>query len=318
MHFRGIGDMNLAVIRGLRLIPNDVDLVVGIPRSGLLAAGMISLYLNRPLTDLEGLREGRLIGRGKRDLPNHGREIFENARRILVVDDCISTGNEIRRARQMIRDLGLEGRALFAAVYGFADAPPRVADLIFETIARPMCFQWSCMHTPGLEKQCVDIDGILCVDPCKEEDDDGPRYRRFIEQARPLIVPTREVGWLVTCRREPYRELTERWLERHNIRYRHLMMMDLPHNVGGEQRAAFKARVYRESGATMMIESSPGLARLIAELSGLPVMCYDTGTLHARPAGEQLELVLQRVGRLVRRARRAPRRLASLLTLREG
>ncbi len=64
MNFRSIQDLNEAIVRGLPRIPRDVDLVVGIPRSGLLAGSILALHLNVPLTDLQGLIEGRTIQSG--------------------------------------------------------------------------------------------------------------------------------------------------------------------------------------------------------------------------------------------------------------
>ena len=38
MHYRSISDMNDAIVRNLHRLPRDIDLVVGVPRSGILAA----------------------------------------------------------------------------------------------------------------------------------------------------------------------------------------------------------------------------------------------------------------------------------------
>ena len=49
MNYRSVADLNDDVIAGLPLIPADVELVVGIPRSGLLAGTLVALALNVPL-----------------------------------------------------------------------------------------------------------------------------------------------------------------------------------------------------------------------------------------------------------------------------
>ena len=311
MYFRSIDDLNHAIIRNLKKIPQDADLVVGIPRSGLLAANMISLYLNIPMTDLAGLGERRLLATGKRPLRSRVDDVFDTAHRIIVVDDCVSTGAEMAKARASVAEWGYAERSTFVAVYAFPERT-KPADLVFETVTRPMTFQWSCMHTPGLENKCVDMDGILCADAGPDEDDDGPRYERFLQQARPLIIPTREIGWIVTCRLEKYREFTEDWLRRHGIAYRNLVMMQYPNKASRERaqaHAAYKAGVYRESGATLFIESNPGLARKIADESGLPVMCFETNELFKRPVAERLDIVEQRLTFWWRRLRRAPGRI---------
>lgn len=318
MHYRSVEDMSQVMLRNLSLIPAETDLVVGIPRSGLLAASMISLYLNRPLTDLEGLKEGRLIGKGKRIVPGYGATAINAARGILVVDDCVSQGSEMKRARALVGQLALLRRTTFLSVFSFPEHP-RVADIVLQVVPRPMCFQWSFMHTPELKYYCLDIDGLLCADATKEEDDDGKLYVEFLRTTRPLLLPTVEVGWLVTCRLEKYRSKTEAWLSRHGVHYGELIMMDLPSKDVRERsglHAEFKAEVYRRTGAIFFVESSPGLAARIAEESGLPVMCMTTNRLIGSPASEQREIALQRRKWLVRRLRRAPKKLLSLLVRR--
>lgn len=315
MNYRSVEDMSQVILRNLALIPAQTDLVVGIPRSGLLAATMISLYLNRPLTDLEGLKEGRLIGKGKRIVPGYDKTAIDAARRVLVVDDCVSQGTEMKRARALVGQLGLSRQTTFLSVFSFPEQP-RVADIVLQVVPRPMCFQWSFMHTRDLKNYCLDIDGLLCADATKEEDDDGNRYVEFVRTARPLLLPTVDVGWLVTCRLEKYRSETEAWLSRHGVRYGELIMMDLPSKDTRERsglHAKFKAEAYRRAGASLFVESSPGLAARIAEESGRPVMCMTTNRVIGSPASEQREIALQRKKWLVRRLRRAPKKLLSLL-----
>ena len=52
MHYRSISDMNDAIVRNLHRLPRDIDLVVGVPRSGILAATLLSLTANIPMADL--------------------------------------------------------------------------------------------------------------------------------------------------------------------------------------------------------------------------------------------------------------------------
>ena len=66
INFRSIEDMNQAIIKGLYKVPRDIDLIAGIPRSGLLAANILALHMNLPLTDFDGLLEKRLFKSGTR------------------------------------------------------------------------------------------------------------------------------------------------------------------------------------------------------------------------------------------------------------
>lgn len=316
MHIRTNEDLNRAILYGMQKIPEDVDLIVGIPRSGLLAAILFSLYLNKPVTDLQGLLEGRVLSTGKRPVKTGRGNPISEARRILIVDDCVSQGTEMDRARALVRKAGLYDKAIFLAVYSFPENPHK-ADIVLEVTPRPLVHQWSVMHSRSLAEFCVDIDGILCADPTPDQDDDGRRYRKFLHEARPLFTPVVEIGWLVTCRLEKYRPETEDWLARHGIRYRHLEMMN--HVSRAERQAAgrhaeYKAEFYQRSGATLFIESSPGLAERIAQLTDKPVLCFNTNTLYKRPASQRIDVLHQKLQYQMRRLRRAPQKLRRLVT----
>ena len=313
-HYRSVADLNEVVTSNLARIPHDVDLVVGVPRSGLLAATLISLYLNRPLTDLQGLAERRLLGKGKRLIPGYGADAFDDARRILVVDDCVSQGTEMMRSKEFVESLGLSEKTTFLTVFSFPEKP-HLADITLEVIPRPMCFQWSFMHTPELKNYCLDIDGVICRDATKAEDDDGSNYEHFLKNASPLFVPTEQVGWLITSRLEKYRALTEEWLKRHGVQYSELIMMDLPTKEARERlgiHVQYKADAYVASGAKLFIESSPGIAALIAERTQKPVLCMTTNRIIGNPDLESLSIWHGRITRQIRRFARAPRRILSL------
>lgn len=102
----------------------------------------------------------------------------------------------------------------------------------------------------------MDIDGVLCVDPTPEENDDGPRYREFLLNAQPLFIPRTEVGTLVTSRLEKYRPETMAWLKKNHVKYDKLVMLDLP-NKEARQRAnchaSFKAKEYKLSTTYMLL-----------------------------------------------------------------
>lgn len=316
MRYRSIDDMNHTILGGLPKVPRDIDLVVGIPRSGLLAANMLSLYLNLPMTDLAGLGERRLLSKGKRVIPNYSGDVFENGRRILIVDDCISQGTEIIKTKKKVAEMGFQDRAFYLSVYSFPEKP-HLADLVLETIPRPMCFQWSCMHSRELAHYCVDIDGVLCIDPTKDQDDDGQRYEEFLKTAVPLFTPTVEIGWLVTCRLEKYRKQTEEWLAQHNIKYKELIMMDYPDSrarAKANRNAEYKAEVYNETNAMLFIESSAGLAKRISELTNKPVICTNPGELYPSPEYEKFEVKMQKYAWWYRRLLNAPRGIYRRLT----
>ena len=316
VNLRSVGDMNAAIQRNLWRIPADTSLVVGVPRSGLLAANLLALYLNLPITDVDGFLDGRLLAAGKRRLRmDDQRSPLQRGSRILVVDDCVSQGTEMAKVRERLRPVSHQYDITYLAVYSFPEGVHRV-DLAFDVVPRPAAFEWSLFHSAVLGRACLDIDGVLCVDPTPDEDDDGENYSEFLANARPLMLPTTTVGTLVTSRLEHYRAATEAWLEEHDVAYNRLVMMD--HSTADDRRRAnrqahFKAKVYRDTKALLFIESSPGLAHQIAQLAGKPVLAYGTGELAVPSLRDRVQVRVQRLGWHVRRVRRAPRKLASRL-----
>jgi uncharacterized HAD superfamily protein/hypoxanthine phosphoribosyltransferase len=280
MHYRSIADMNDAIVRNLHRLPKDIDLVVGIPRSGLLAANLFCLVTNIPLTDLDSFLEGRVFTSGNSSKRRSALDLnLSQMRRILVLDDSIRSGKAMRAARERLEAAGLDDRnIMLGAIFG-TQAEHAETDFVFEVVPDPRVFQWNLMHHIILEKSCVDIDGVLCIDPTKDENDDGTAYQKFLAEALLLHVPTQRIGALVTSRLEKYRAQTEDWLAHHNIKYDKLIMLDLPSKAERQRlgvHGSFKGEFYKKSDARLFIESEPAQAEVIARISGKPVFCVET------------------------------------------
>ncbi len=278
MHYRSIADMNDAIVRNLHRLPRDVDLVVGIPRSGLLAANLFCLITNIPMTDLDSFIDGRIYSSGTTKRRSALDRELSDMRRILVLDDSIRSGKAMCAARERLEAAGMADKVMLGAVFGTQTRHDE-ADFIFEVVPDPRVFQWNLMHHVVLEKSCVDLDGVLCVDPTHAENDDGSAYMKFLAEAVPLHVPTRRIGALVTSRLEKYRRLTEEWLERQGVEYDALVMLDLPSKAERQRlgvHGSFKGEYYRKSDATLFIESEPAQAEAIARIAGKPAFCVET------------------------------------------
>jgi uncharacterized HAD superfamily protein/adenine/guanine phosphoribosyltransferase-like PRPP-binding protein len=277
MHYRSIADLNDLIAARIRHIPSGIDLVVGIPRSGLLAANMVALTFNLPLADLDGYCEGRTLGAGwTRRRETFGRSDIAR-RTVLIVDDSIMSGKSMREAKERIAALHNGDEHIYCAIFGEHDQHPD-ADLILDAIPKPRLFQWNLMHHDLLAACCLDIDGVLCADPLAEENDDSDAYRQFLLTTPPFLHPTRPVGHLVTSRLEKYRPETETWLKRAGIEYGKLWMLDLPNAKERRRQGAhgsFKASVYGKVSAALFIESETAQAQEIARLSEKPVLTIE-------------------------------------------
>lgn len=306
MQFRSITDLYHDVWSHLHLLPGDIDLVVGIPRSGMLPATMIALARNLPLADIDGFLAGRLLATGstRREADGPGMDRF---RHILVVDDSSRTGASMAEAREKLAALADGPAMTFMVVYG-TPAPAPAVDIALARIAEPRVFEWNVLHHPIVSRSCFDIDGVLCIDPTVDQNDDGQIYREFLQAAAPLHRPRRQIAMLVTSRLEKYRRQTEDWLATHGIAYAELRMLDLPDAETRRRlgvHASFKAEVYRASDCALFVESELGQAREICRLAGKPVLSlqgpqmFNPGRFNPARIGQQLRLT-----RLLSRARR--------------
>jgi uncharacterized HAD superfamily protein/adenine/guanine phosphoribosyltransferase-like PRPP-binding protein len=267
--------LSSAIRARLYEIPADVDLIVGIPRSGMVPAYQIGLMLNRLVCDIDNFIADGAVSHGDTRKLGVTLTSLRQARHILLVDDSIATGSSMQKALARIRDCGYGGRISTCAAIVQPSQKTSV-DVSFITMPQPRMFEWNAFHHACVENACFDLDGVLCVDPTAHDNDDGARYEKFIANAKPLFRPSVRIGHIVSARLEKYRALTENWLAAHNISYGQLHLVDLPskaERIRLGAHCAHKIRVYRETNASMFYESDPGQAREIATGSGKPVLC---------------------------------------------
>jgi orotate phosphoribosyltransferase len=277
INYRSVATLNKDIFAWLQKLPKNIDIIVGIPRSGLLAANLLSLYMNKPLTDVDGLLQGRVMHTGVR-FDGEAKELLSDPRRVLVVDDSVHSGTQMREVKRTIEAAKLPHEIFYAAVY-VKPGSQNVVDHFYQLLPVGRLFEWNVFHKGEMDLFCVDIDGVLCRDPTEDENDDGKMYEHFIQYVEPWVVPTKTIGWLVTCRLEKYRAITQEWLARHGIKYQHLIMMNLPDKetrLRSGSHARYKAEVYKNSGARLFIESSDRQSKEIARLSGKPVYCVES------------------------------------------
>lgn len=280
MEYRTVGQLDDAVVSWLSGLPRDIDIVAGVPRSGLLVANLLALHLNVPMTDVAGIIEGRVIQSGARFKGSDPMKFLAHPRHVLIVDDSVCSGSAMAKVKAQLKHAALPHRITYAAVYMAPEARlDDHVDLYREVVEMPRVFEWNIMHGTVLTNSCMDIDGVLCLDPTDEENDDAHRYDRFLRETPALLLPTAPVGWLVTSRLEKYRSHTEEWLARHKVQYGELRMMQYPDMAArraAKAYARFKSDIYVETGAWLFIESDAKVAAQIAALSGRSVFCTET------------------------------------------
>lgn len=271
MNYRSIKDLNETILRELHVIPRDIDLIVGVPRSGMMPANLMALYLNLPYTDIHSFINGYIYKSGAR------RQFFDGSefKKILVVDDSIASGSALIECKENLQHLNGKYDFSFCVVYATPEKE-KLADYALEIVPTPRYFQWNVFNHTTLEKACFDIDGVLCVDPTEAQNDDGSKYISFLLNAAPLYIPGSKIGTLVTSRLEKYRDETETWLKNNGVRYDKLVMLDLPDKKARQKancHGTHKAKEYKSSKYNLFVESDLKQAIEINKLTKKPVYC---------------------------------------------
>jgi uncharacterized HAD superfamily protein/hypoxanthine phosphoribosyltransferase len=273
MNYRNITDLNNVILKNLSIIPRDFDLIVGVPRSGMLPANLLSLYLNLPYTDIHSFLNGHIYKAGARS------QFFDikEFKRVLVVDDSVASGSAMQECKESLKHLSDQFDIKYCAVY-IIPGKEKTVDYFFEIVPLPRYFQWNILNHTTLEKACFDIDGVLCVDPLPEQNDDGHKYTHFVLNAPPLFIPGSKIGTIVTSRLEKYRKETEAWLKDNNVKYNELVMLDLPDMEARQKannHAEHKAKAYMSKPYVLFVESDYAQAVQINRISKKPVLCTE-------------------------------------------
>jgi len=291
MKFVTLADLAATIRRNVHKIPHDVDFVIGVPRSGVIAAGIIAEFLNAPLIDVDSFAKFGALPTGGRRSRFHRRPVTEKPR-VLVVDDTIFHGWSLRETKNKLAPFARRYGFEFVYMAVFLEGPNDGVDIWLEDLRRYtdgyttfVLYEWNIFHhVPKFMGECIyDIDGVLCLDPPDERS--GRPYMDYIPNAVPLFTPTVKVGELVTYRLERYRDLTEWWLHNQGVTYGALTMFpakSYDERAGmGISPAAFKADIYRlRPWAKLFVESDDRQAREIYGLTGKPVYSVETNKIY--------------------------------------
>ena len=277
-NYRTYNAMIDSIKKNISAIPFDFDLVVGIPRSGIIPAYILGTLMSKPTKTLDEFVNKVDTLKGDRFV-NMNNLTCKN---VLIIDDSVNKGRSLDRVKSLVNSINENYTIKYAAVYATDDSKHFV-DFYFEICNQPRFFEWNYLNHPFCKNWCYDIDGVLCIDPTDEENDDGERYIEFLKNAKPLYIPNYKIKALATSRLEKYRELTELWLKKHNVRYENLYMLDLPskkERIMLKAHTKIKIETYlKDSSLTLFLESDPVQAKMINMATKKPVICTKTGEL---------------------------------------
>lgn len=288
MKFVTLAELSSTIRNNFHKVPHDVDFVIGIPRSGVLAASIIAEFLNAPLIDIDSFVFGAKPTGGGRLRFHKGTG--KPLPKVLVVDDTIFHGRSLQASKVKLKPFEERYEFVYMAVY--LEGPNTGVNVWLEDLRQYtenftsfVLYEWNIFHhIPKFMERCIyDIDGVFCVDPPDERS--GKPYLDYIQRATPLFTPTVKIGEIVTYRLEKYRMTTEKWLEEQGIKYNMLTMfpaMSYQERFRtGISPALFKAEVYKDrQWAKLFVESEDRQARVIHELTGKPVYSVQRNILY--------------------------------------
>lgn len=262
MNFISYEQMNKWILEFIKLIPNKFDLIVGIPRNGLVFASILSAKFGRPLTTPDSYWMWRSL------LPNLG------INSILVCDDAISSSQQMDIAMNMVHVRYPSANIETAVVIKHEQSQ---VDYWYKLTDDPKLFEWSLAHFK-LGKLACDIDGVMCNDlPVGFEEEVNPEgYENHIKNAVPQFIPQYTIDVIVSCRIERWRKETEIWLKRIGIKYKQLNLWNIekPADRIGKW-ADYKIEQIKKAEADYVFESNWEQAQKIYEVLRIPVLCFE-------------------------------------------
>jgi len=253
----------------LRSFPTTYDVIVGIPRSGLLVAGIIATKLGKPFTTPELFIQNRFWI--SKEIANAKKGEYKN---ILLVDDTMGRGETIERNFQLLRshreNLNITKAALIAT-----EASKDSVDLYYKIINFPRVTEWNLLDTKQW-KLASDLDGVICENCPPGVDSNEELYTAWIKNAKPYLIPTFEIDMIVSSRLEKYRSDTQKWLARHGVRYKELFLWDIQSKQERKgKNAQHKMEVFLRKKPDMIWESSFHESVQIWEGTKISTLCID-------------------------------------------
>ena len=291
MKYITVSDLSNTIRKNLWKIPRDIDFVIGIPRSGMLCASLISSYLNVPLIDIKSFT----VGEGIKPYGGGRLLFFEKNHiktgRALVVDDTVYNGSSMNNAKDKLGNTA-EMEFVYMCVYLEGTNGKDAVDIYLEDVRQYtkddlpiVLYEWNIFqhHDCFMRQFLFDLDGVFCVDPPDERNE--PVYQEYIKSAQPLFIPRTPIGGIATYRLIKNKDVTEKWLSSQGITDNHLFMFNAnsweERNNSNIGPALYKAMIYKQMpNYKLFFESDDRQAQEIFKLSNKPVYCVETNKLY--------------------------------------
>jgi uncharacterized HAD superfamily protein len=258
----------------IKTFPETYEVIVGVPRSGLLVASIIATKLGKPLSTPELLNEGKFW------LSTHieetaGKPSAHEFKNILLVDDCCSRKIILEEPKQLLLSRYNNAKITKAALL-VRDSIVNDVDMYYKVLTNyPPVGEWNLLHWKrGIV--AVDMDGVICEDCSFDIDQDEHLYTKWLQNAKPYLIPTFTIDYIISNRLEKYRQETKQWLENHGVKYNTLVLWNLPSKKHRENKfSQHKINALLEVKPSVFWESSYNQALEIWRATNIPTICFD-------------------------------------------
>lgn len=274
---RSVAHMNQLIIDNLhkiKAIPFEV--IIHLPRSGTIPASLLATYTDTPLASVDEFYANTLNPR------QFKYKNIKDINKVLLVDDSIRSGEQmtqnIAKLKMMYPRLTISTLAIYSTKTKRQFQPTL---FLAEHTDTEYMYPWFIWKSGRISSCAIDMDGVICRDCDKVEDDDGEKYKKFLTTAQVKFHTKKVIPFIITSRLEKYRPQTESWLNRNGFRFGQLFMGPWASKEDRKgQQAAYKAELYKRIPQQLYIESSIKEAPGIARMSGKKVWCIDNQTCY--------------------------------------
>lgn len=268
--FVSVEDLSSYSMELIKKIPDEVGSVVAVHRSGSIPASIISSVLHVPChvySKENGIVE--LSGGRRTSLMKESGELR------LVVDDTSSSGRSIAEVKEWVFKNDQINRYVYASVF----ARPRGSSEL-DFFAKPLygqqVLEWNFLNCNQTKNLVVDLDGVLCFDPPKFDEETQAGRESYLDWVRNAKVkyPARFIRLpaIVSYRCEYAREATEEWLQKAGVKYDSLHLFPGDPRDRTFQAKQLKGAFYKKNNYGLFVESSSSQAWDIWNYSKKPVL----------------------------------------------
>lgn len=258
------------------IIKNNINGIVGIPRSGMIPASLLSVFTSLPLFSIEKDRIVKLSSfsdNGGWRMQNFNGEIDN----LLFIDDTCYGGISADHTREIF------GKDIKIAVVFSTTRGLKHIDFFAEILEPPHFLEWNFFNCSMVVSAMFDIDGVFCPNVPVEIAIDEEKYKNWITNIDPYfdrIPKLFRASKIITGRLDKYRDITEAWLKKHKFNYDQLIMFPTERQKERDNNHYFvvgnyKADYFNSFDDNFFVESEHSEASVIKSRTNKVVFCIE-------------------------------------------